>query len=265
MFALGLREGLEAAVVVATVAVVLRRTRFGRQLLVAVAGAVAACVVLVVLVRSANATASDHTRHVVKLLVATGAVVALTSTARWMLGYGSASAGATALSPTQATSLVATAALAVLREGIELGVLPAASAHDRWAPGSPPLLAGVAVATGVGVLAYIAGSRALGVTVRVAAPLLLLMAAGLSTAVVRSAHAALGIDAGAVLRIGWLAGLPTWLGELTRGLFGWHASPSAAEALVYVAYAVGATALLLRSWPPPATPSRPVSWEGGGR
>lgn len=266
VFALGLREGLEAAVVVAVVAVVVRPTRFRRRLLVSIGGALAVCVVVVLLVRSVNATASDQTRQLVKLFVAGGAVVALTSTARWMLRYGRdgvAPAGTLLLSPAQATALIATASLAVVREGLELAVLPAASSHDPWAPSSPSMLAGVGVATGIGLLAYAVGSRSLGVTVRVSAPLLLLIAGGLTTAVVRSAHAAFRVDAAAAFEISWLAELPAWLRDLTRGLFGWHASPTATEALVYVVYGVGAALLLLRCWPRPATPAGP-RWAGPG-
>ncbi|HWL45615.1 MAG TPA: FTR1 family protein [Ilumatobacter sp.] len=255
MFALGLREGLEAALIVMMIALILRGSGHQRRLLVAVAAAVVICVAIVVGVRSAHALIDDTTRHTIKAIVAAIAIVALTSTASWVVRW--TQTDHPPVDAAQASGLVVSAFLAVLREGLELAVFPAAGGGDRWAPGGPAMLLGVLTATTLGVIGYRLARESVAGAATGTAVLLALIAAGLATGMVRSTQAALGTDPDVFVEIGWLGALPHWLGDLVRGVFGWHATPSTGEVVAYGTYAVVAALVLAR--PAPRNPAR----EGG--
>jgi len=258
MFALGLREGLEAALIVMMIALILRGSGHQRRLLIAVLGAVALCAAIVVGVRSSHALIDDTTRHTIKAIVAAIAIVALTSTAAWIVRW--TQTDHPPVDAVQASGLVVSAFLAVLREGLELAVFPAAGGDDRWAPGGPAMLLGVLTAVAIGLVGYRLTRASVATAAAGTAVLLVLMAAGLATGVVRSTQAALGADPDVFVEIGWLAALPTWLGDLVRGMFGWHPTPSTGEAVAYGVYAVIAAVVLAR--PAPRSPARPRAITG---
>lgn len=200
VFALGFREALEAAVVVMVIATILRRTGYQRRLLSAVAAAAAGSVAVVLVVRSSGAWVGDSGRHVVKLLVSIGAVAVLTSTARWIYEYRRSGAPVP-MTPSGAGALVATASFAIVREGFEIALLPAASADNQWAAGSSALVLGVLAGTAVGIVGYMAAAGSVERTTTWAPPVLLVMAAGLTTGVARSSHVVFGIDSGALFEV----------------------------------------------------------------
>ena len=207
-FVIGLREGLEAALIVGIVAAFLRQRGRGdalRLVGLGVALAVAFCVVVAVALQLWSASLPQAQQEALETVVATAAVVMVTYMVLWMRRHARSMRGdledatASALAAGTAWALVAMAVLAVLREGFETSVFLLAAFNASGAPLAAGLgaLLGIVVAAVIGVGIYRGGVRLnLARFFRVTGVVLVVVAAGLVATALHTAHEAGWIDFG---------------------------------------------------------------------
>ena len=268
-FLIMLREGVEAALVVAIIAGYLARTGRAHALGAVWTGvglAVALCIALGI---ALELTASELPQKIQELFeagVGLFAVIVLTSMVFWM-GKAARSIRATLhagvdeafASGSGWKALAFLAFFAVAREGLESILFLIAAWQQMDDVGIEAFVGavlGLAVACAIGVAFYRGGKRIdLARFFRWTGVLILFVAAGIAAGVVRSLHEA-GLwnglqktvfDASAILP----ADGP--VGTLLSGLFGYRDAPSLGEVLVWIFYLVPAlTAFLLGSRPAPS-------------
>lgn len=259
-FLIGLREGLEAALIVSIVGAFLKRN--GQSTRPMFAG-VAVAVVLSVLVGvglDLFATSLPQTRQeMMETVINTIAVVFVTSMIIWMNRNAAQLKGELereaeqALNRGGALALVVMAFLAVLKEGFETSVFllaAAATSHgNRWFAVLGGA-AGIAAAVALGVALYVGGLRLnLGRFFRVTGVFLVLIAAGLVLGALRTAHEAGWVSIGQqrLLDLPGLIPGNSVLGAVVTGVFGVPADPRLIEVLGWVLYAVPVLVVFL--WP----------------
>jgi high-affinity iron transporter len=264
-FVIGLREGVEAALVVGIIATFLyqegRRDAL-RWVWLGVGLAVALCVAVAIALELVNERLPQRQQEafesivgVIAVCIVTWMVIFMRRHARDLKGDLHASA-ASALAAGSAVTLVAMAFLAVLREGLETAMFLLAAFQASM--GVSPLAAGLGAVCGllvaavIGVLIFRVGMHIdLARFFRVTAILLVIIAAGLlSTAVHHANEAALvtigntrALDLSAVI----IPSSDSITTGLITGLLGLYAFPTKAETTVYLLYAI--PMLLYVLWP----------------
>jgi high-affinity iron transporter len=207
-FVIGLREGLEAALIVGIVAAFLRR-RGRRDLLrwvfVGVAASVLLCVAVGVLLRVLSQNLPQRQQEGLETVIGAVAVGMVTYMVIWMRRHSRdlkgqlTAATDAALAVGSGFALVAMAFLAVLREGFETVVflLAAFNESDAGAAGGVGALLGILVAVALGYGIYRGGVRInLSKFFRVTGVVLVLVAAGLVVNALHTAHEAGWLNAG---------------------------------------------------------------------
>jgi high-affinity iron transporter len=264
-FVIGLREGVEAALVVGIIASFLYQE--GRQdalkyVWIGVGIAIALCVAVAAVLEIVNEQLPQRQQEGFEAIIGAIAVVMVTSMvvfmrrhARSLKGELQDSAGA-ALARGSAYGLVVMAFLAVLREGLETAAFLLAAFQASM--GVSPLSAGLGATAGllcaavIGFVIFRAGmSLNLAKFFRVTSVLLVIIAAGLlSSAVHHANEAALftwgntqALDLSAVI----VPSSDSITTGLITGLLGLYAYPTKAETIVYLGYAVPMLAFVL--WP----------------
>jgi high-affinity iron transporter len=267
-FVIGLREGLEASLIVGIIAAFLGRS--GRrdallQVWIGVAIATVICLAigvgLVVLSRELPQQVQEGLETVIGAL----AVAMVTFMILWMSRHargmkreleGAASA---ALAQGSARALVVMAFLAVLREGFETAVfLVSVLENSSVAAGSVGAILGVLVAIGIGYGIYRGGVRLnLGRFFTATGLVLVLVAAGLVMTTAHTAHEAgwLNVGQAEAIDLSWLVSPGTVLESLLTGVLGLRAHPTVIEVTVWLAYAIPMLAYV--GWPRGRRP-RPV-------
>lgn len=255
-YLLGLREGLEAALIVGLLLGALRRTRhpeMARALWLGVGSAAALSLLVGALLVRIGASLSGAAEELFEGVMLTLAVAVLTWVVVWMQGQRAA-AGAEAEVGKAATTgqrgaVFLAAFVAVGREGLETGLFVSAAA---FASETGPTLLG----TALGLLtAGILGAGLYLATLRldlrpffaVTSLLLILFAAGL-----------LGHAVHEFNELGWIPSgpQPLWdtsrflmpgtpLGETAAVLFGYDSTPSLAQVIAYAGYLAGMLLLLI--------------------
>lgn len=261
-FIIMVREGFEASLIVAIVFAYLRKLErldlaLPVWLGVAAAGGIAigTGAVIHVTVGDLRGTARLVTFAVISAI----AVVVLTWMVFWMrkasLGIKSELHGRVdrALGTERvAVGVAVVAFFAVLREGIEASMFLIAA--GTTAGGWDVLvggLAGIALASGLGVAIYLGGRRLpMKALFNVTGVIVILFAAGLAAKTVQFLQAAnvMGTMADNVYdlrRYGWLT-LQTDVGRFLAALFGWDPRPSIEQVLAWALYVVPVLALFLR-------------------
>jgi high-affinity iron transporter len=260
VFLVGLREGLEATLIVSIAAAFLKRNgKSTRTMFAGVALAVLICIGVGVGLNLLSTSLPQAQQDMMETVIGVVAVVFVTSMIVWMNRNAGRLQGELEHEAEQAVSrggsmaLVVMAFLAVLKEGFELSVFLLAAADtshtSRW---SAVLggVAGVAVAIAMGVGLYYGGLKVnLDRFFRVTGAFLVLIAAGLVLDVLRTAHEA-----------GWLNigqqqvfDLSSWIpensvqGALIHGLFLIPTDPRLIEVIGWLLYAV--SMLLVFAWP----------------
>lgn len=259
-FLIGLREGLEASLIVSIVGAFLKRNgQTIRPMFAGVAVAVVLSVAVGVGLDLFAATLPQVQQEMMETVINAIAVVFVTSMIVWMNGNAAQLKGELEREARQAVNrggalaLAAMAFLAVLKEGFETSVFLLAAAQtshgNRWFA----LLGGavgIATAIGLGVGLYFGGVRLnLGRFFRVTGVFLVLIAAGLVVGAVRTAHEAGWVSIGQrqVLDLsGWIPSNSV-LGTVTAGVFGIPADPRLIEVLGWLLYAV--PVLIVFLWP----------------
>jgi high-affinity iron transporter len=263
-YIIGLREGLEAALIVGIIAAFLRVNRRGdllRWVLVGVLLASSICLAAGIALHLLERSLPHKQQEGLETIVGLVAVVVITYMVFWMRGHARSmradleTSARDALAQGSAAGLVAMAFLAVFREGLETAVFLVAafqSSVDSQATGAGAVL-GILCAIVIGVGIYGGGIRFdLSKFFRITGVVLILVAAGLMSAAMHTAHEAgwISILQEPVLNLEWLVRPGTVTSALVTGMFGIQAHPTQAEVLAWVFYAVPLAIFV--AWPPPS-------------
>lgn len=267
---IGLREGVEASLIVGIIAAFLNhagRRDALRQVWAGVGAAVVLClavgIALFVLARELPQRAQEGLETVVGLF----ALVMVTFMIVWMTRHARSmkreleGAAQEALATGSARALVLMAFLAVLREGFETAVFLIAVIQNSSSAGSAALGAviGIVLAVGVGWGIYRGGVHLnLGRFFKITGIVLALVAAGLAMTAVHTAFEAGWLTAGrsTAADLTWLVRPGTVLSSLFTGVLGIQPKPSVSEAIAWVVYAVPVVTYV--AWPR-RRPTRPAT------
>jgi high-affinity iron transporter len=247
---IGLREGLEAALIVGIIAAFLRRN--GRSLApmwigvgVALAASVGVGVVLTLIEASLPPAAQEGMESIIGLV----AVFFVTSMIVWMQRHARGmrreleAEASEALHEGTTWALAGMAFLAVMKEGFETSVFLLATfqASTDAVLAALGAVIGVLAAAAIGVGIYHGGIRLdLGRFFRYTGVFLLLVAAGLVLTMLRTAHEAGWIVAGQqrTVDLAWLAPNGSIQAALLTGVLGIPADPRLIEVVGWLAYLV---------------------------
>jgi len=269
-FIIGLREGLEASLIVGIIAAFLvQRGDRGalRPMWVGVGLALAICAAAAIALYAVGSSLPFRQREALEGILALVAVAGVSYMVVWMRRHARELKrtlevqAASALLTGSVVALAGMAFLAVLREGLETAVFMLAafqSSQDPAATGSGAVL-GVGVAVVLGYLLYRGGIRInLARFFRVTGFVLVLVAAGLLATSVHEFSEAGVITAlqQRVLDLSWLVAPGTIQGALLTGMFGFQPTPTIAEAAVWLAY--GVPMALYVVWPQRPRPQQPA-------
>lgn len=263
-FLIMLREGVEAALIVAIVASYLRqsgRMEAMRRVWTGVGLALAVCAFVGVGLNLAEQEMPQKAQEFFEASVGLIAVVILTSMVFWMRRAAASIRShlhasideALASNGAGGSALVAMAFFAVAREGLEsVFFLLAAFQQDVGIEAPIGALLGLAAAAAIGFGLYQGGRRIdLRRFFRWTGIFILFVAAGLLAGVVRSLHEA-GLWNGLQARAFDLSGLlpaDGIIGTLLSGVFGYRDAPAVGEVLTYAAFLLPALALFVRGSP----------------
>lgn len=268
-FVIGLREGIEASLIVGIISAFLIQRgdrRALRPVWIGVGIAVALCAGAAVALNAVGRSLPFREREAMEGALALVAVAGVSYMIVWMRRHARElkrtleAHAESALLKGSVFALVAMAFLAVLREGLETAIFMLAafqSSTDPVATGSGAML-GIAAAIGLGYALYRGGVKInLARFFRVTGFVLVLVAAGLlATAVHEFAEAGIvtALQERAV-DLSWLVRTGTVTGSLLTGMLGFQPVPTLAEAVVWLAFAVPMGLYVL--WPTrPRCPER---------
>jgi high-affinity iron transporter len=261
-FVIGLREGLEAALIVGIIAASLgqqgRRDAL-RLVWIGTAAAVVICAGVAVALQAVSASLPQAQQEGLETVVGALAVAMVTAMILFMRRHARdlkgdlEGAAASALASGSSRALVLMAFLAVLREGFETAVFLLATfdaASDPTASWAGALI-GILVAAAVGYAVYRGGVRLnLARFFRVTGLVLVLVAAGLVMTAFRTASEAgwLTLGQAQALDLSWLVRPGTPLSSLLTGVLGIQPDPAWIEVIAWLAYLVPMA--LIVAWPP---------------
>ncbi|MFE9182793.1 iron uptake transporter permease EfeU [Micromonospora haikouensis] len=276
-YLIGLREGLEATLVVSILVAFLVKSQ-RRDRLPQVWGGVGLAVALSVLFgwlieyTSTSLLARSEDRELFEAVTSVAAVVFVTWMIFWMRRAARTMAGELRgrLSEALAVGSLAVAGmafLAVIREGLETALIFYSAAQGAAGDSGPllALLAGIASAVAIGVGLYFSALRInLSTFFTWTGALLILVAAGILKYGVHDFQEAgvlpglndLAFDISAALDPS------TWYAALLAGMFNVTPAPSVLETVAWVAYAVPVLVLFLLRPAPPAGASAPAPSAG---
>lgn len=256
---IGLREGLEAALIVGIIAAFLRRS--GKSLLamwIGIGAAVAISLGVGVTLEVISAGLPQAQQEGMETIIGAVAVVMVTAMILWMAKNarslkGDLEAHAASALKTGSTAALATMAfLAVLREGVETAVFLLAafqSSVDPLSAGAGALI-GVLISIVIGYGIYRGGVKLnMGRFFTITGVFLVLVAAGLVLKALRTAHEASWIMIGQdkTVDLSWLAPNGSAQAALLTGVLGIPADPRVIEVLGWLLYLV--PMLLFVLWP----------------
>ena len=262
-FVIGLREGLEAALIVGIIAAFLIQRDERRALRPMWAGVVLAiglCGAFAVAVSEFGRNLSFHQREILEATLSIVAVLGVTYMIVWMRRHSRGlkrsleSNAEHALLEGSTWALVGLAFFAVIREGLETAVFLLAAFENSVNPratGTGAVL-GVAVAVTLGYGIYRGGVRInLSRFFRITGFVLVIVAAGLLSYAVHDLAEARIIEVaqGTALNLTWLLRPGSLQEALLSGALGIRAIPSHAEAIAWLAYAIPMGLYVL--WPQP--------------
>jgi high-affinity iron transporter len=259
-FLIGLREGLEATLIVSIVGAFLTRNgRSVRPLFAGVGLAVLISIAVGVGLNSLQASLPQAQQEMMETVIGAIAVVFVTSMIIWMNRNAARLKGQLeheaqqALNRGGSLALVTMAFLAVLKEGFETAVFLLAAAQTSRASRLLALLggaAGIAASIAVGVGLYFGGLKLnLGRFFRITGVFLVLIAAGLVMGALRTAHEAGWVTIGQQQVFNFSSWMPgkSVQGALITGVFGIPADPRLIEVVGWLLYTVPVLVIFL--WP----------------
>jgi high-affinity iron transporter len=274
-FVIGLREGVEASLIVGIVAAFLRQrgaTRQMRWVWLGVAVAVAICVAVAVVLQIVDENLPQRQQEQLETVIALVAVAMVTSMIVWMTRHARSLKGelesraGDALENGSVAALVTMAFLAVLREGLETAVflLSAFQASTNRTASSAGAILGILLATVIGVAIYKGGVKInLARFFTATGLVLVLVAAGLVAFAMHTGHEAGWINFGQdqLLDLSWLIKPGTVQSALLTGVLGIQPKPTVVEGVAWLLYFVPVTLFVLQSSrrKPSATASQPTA------
>ena len=258
---IGLREGVEASLIVGIVAAFVGRTGRRdalRQVWIGVAAAVVLCLAIGVGLVLLSRELPQRAQEGLETVIGAFAVAIVSFMIVWMSRHSRGmkkqleGAAAGALAAGSARALVVMAFLAVLREGFETAVVLVSVLQNSASvgAGSTGAVLGIAIAVVIGYGIYRGGVRLnLARFFRVTGLVLVLVAAGLAMTVMHTAHEAGWLDAGQAqaVNLTWLVHPGTVTSSLLTGVLGLQPRPTIVELVAWLAYAIGM--LTYVAWP----------------
>lgn len=249
-FVIGLREGLEAALIVSIIATFLRRNGASlRGLWIGVGAGVGISLAVGVVLRLVEQSLPQAKQEGMETVIGLVAVFFVTGMVFWMRTHARfmkrdlESAAADALKSGTTTALAVMAFLAVLREGFETAVFLLATFQS--ASSAPAAVfgafAGIVVAIGLGWGIYRGGVRLnLQRFFSITGFFLILVAAGLVLNAFRTGHEAgwVTVGQGRTVDLSWLAPNGSIRSALISGVLGIPRDPRVIEAVAWLAYLV---------------------------
>jgi high-affinity iron transporter len=251
-FVIGLREGLEGSLIVGMVAAFLVKSGRGaalRYMWLGVIAALAVCTGIGITLEIISAGLPQKQQEGLETVIGAVAVAMVTYMVVWMRkhsrdlkGHLEIAANAALLNGS-AWALVAMAALAVLREGLETAVFLIAAfdaSGNEGAAGTGAVL-GVLVAVALGWGIYRGGLRLnLGRFFRVTGVVLVLVAAGLVVSALHTAHEAgwLNVGQGSTVDLSWLVAPGSVRASLLTGMLGLQPHPVVIEVIGWAVYVI---------------------------
>ncbi len=251
-FVIGLREGVEASLIVGIIAAFLRQRGDLRQLRFVWYGvglAVALCLAVGITLEVVNQNLPQRQQEMLETVIGTIAVGFVTSMIVWMSrharqlkGHLEERAGA-ALAAGSGGALVVMAFLAVLREGFETAVffLSALQSSTNRSASATGAVLGIVLAVVIGYGIYKGGVRLdMARFFKVTGLVLVLVAAGLVAFALQKAHASGWINFGQsqALDLSWLIKPGTIPAALFTGMLGLQPKPTTLEITGWLIYFV---------------------------
>jgi high-affinity iron transporter len=260
-FVIGLREGLEAALIVGIVAAFLRkqqRVDLLRWVWAGVGAAVALCLAVGVALEVVSRDLPQRQQEALETVIGVLAIAMVTYMVVWMRRHsrelkGSLEgAAATALTSGSGRALVAMAFLAVIREGFETVVFLLATFNESGSGPGPVFGAvlGILIAVGLGWGIYRGGVRInLSRFFRATGLVLVVVAAGLVMTAFHTGHEAGWVNVGqqSTVDLTWLVRPGTVEASLLTGMLGLQPRPVLIELVGWLVYLVPVA--LYVGWP----------------
>ena len=258
-FVIGLREGVEAALIVGIIATFLRqegRRDALRPMWFGVAAAIAICLVVGAILQVLDEELPQRQQEGLETVVGAAAIGIVTFMIVWMRRHARGLSGQlrdnarSALASGSTAALVGMAFFAVIREGLETVVFLLAvfqNAEDPATAGIGAVL-GILCAVVIGFLIYRGGVKLnMARFFRVTGFVLVLVAAGLVASALHTAHEAGWLNAGQgqALDLTWLVVPGSWTSALLTGMLGWQPLPTHIELIGYFAFLVPAAVYVL--------------------
>jgi len=263
-FVIGLREGVEAALIVGIVAAFLKRagTRSDmRWMWLGVVVATGLCLAAGIALHAFDRDLPQTQQEVFEILVSLVAV----GTVSWMILWTKRHArelksdleerAASAVAQGTAFALIGMAFFAVLREGFETSVFLLAAFQSSTAPfaSGVGVVLGLLTALGLGYLIYRGGTRInYARFFRFTGMVLVFVAAGVLAFAAHSAHEVgwVNVLQGRAVDLTWLAAPGSVRASLLTGMLGLQPEPTVAEVGVWLLYAIPMSLfVLLPGWP----------------
>ncbi|HWI74567.1 MAG TPA: iron uptake system protein EfeO [Baekduia sp.] len=258
-FVIGLREGIEAALIVSIIATFLRqegRTDALRWVWAGVVAAAAICLAVGVVLQIVDQELPQKEQEGLETIIGAVAVGIVTFMVVWMrrnaagLGTELRASTSAALKEGSVKALVGMAFFAVFREGLETAVFLLAVFQNTDNPGTAGTGAvlGLLAAIVIGYALYRGGVKLnLAKFFRLTGVVLALVAAGLVASTLHTAHEAGWINFGQeqALDLTWLVVPGTWTAALLTGMLGLQPQPTTIEVVGYLVYAIPAVVYIL--------------------
>ena len=263
---IGLREGLEAALIVGMIAAFLRRNSVSlKPMWLGIGVAVALSALVGIILEIVSAALPQQQQEAMETIIGVVAVVIVTFMILWMSKNARSmkstleSHAGSAIKGGSVVAMAGMAFLAVLREGVETAVFMVAafqSSLNPLAAGTGAVL-GLAIAAGVGFLLFRGAIKLnLAKFFKATGVFLVFVAAGLVMKSLRTAHEAGWVNVGQdpTVSLAWLAPNGSGRAAILTGVLGIPSDPRVVEVLGWVLYLVPMLAFILwpRTWRPSA-------------
>lgn len=259
-FLIGLREGLEASLIVGILAAFLKRSKKSLMpLILATIAAILLSIGVGVGLMMASQSLPQAQQEALETIIGIIAVVFVTTMILWMnensrnMKQQLESEAQESLSKGGAMAMAGMAFLAIMKEGFEtavflLAVFQASTGDNTFGIVGAGL--GVLIAIIIGYLIYVGGSRFnLKTFFDVTGPFLVLIAAGFVANVFRTAHEAGWVNIGQAQVFDFSAVITndSVIGSLITGMFSIQADPRLIEVIAWFAYLI--PVMLIYCWP----------------
>jgi FTR1 family protein len=258
-FVIGLREGIEAALIVSIIASFLRqegRSDALRWVWVGVVAAATICLAVGIALQIVDQELPQREQEGLETVIGAIAVGIVTFMLVWMRRHAAGLSGhlrestAGALKDGSVKALVGMAFFAVFREGLETAVFLLAVFQSSDDPGTAGVgaILGIVSAIVIGYAIYRGGVKLdLQRFFRLTGVVLALVAAGLVASTLHTAHEAgwITFGQGQALDLTWLVVPGTWTAALLTGMLGLQPTPTNIEVIGYLVYAIPAVIYVL--------------------